>query len=545
MRRVKFIPGKLKQWSCYKKNNIIIWCAGINNENINNDIVYLIEKAKVIDVRLCKKIVQFLGDHFGIIISTPSWTFAAVDYSRGYPIYWNLARGHLQLSAQANLLEKQLINHNQVTAFRMSGYTTNDNTLWQGIKCLKAGSFLFYKNKQQFYCKRYFSFLPIENNKISYKNYILKLSKQIKNIIKKIIKDAKGNTIIIPLSAGLDSRLIASGLKHFNYNKVKCFSYGLKNNHEAMASKKISKKLGYEWTFVEINHQKAKSFYKTKKYKKYLQDSADGCATSTIQGLYAINELVDKGFIKKKDILINGNSGDFISGGHIPKPVARILIDKKNLKLHIEKILQAHIEKHYSLWNTLNTKCNKDIIKKELSFQMSSELKNLKVPLFGLIELLEYENRQTKYVVNSQRIYDFYNLSWLLPLWNKSYIKFWEKVPLKYKVDQKLYKETLKILNFGGVWTDNFQFSKHVSPKWMILIRLFFKAFFFFIGKKKWRLFEKKYLNYWTENICGFSDINFLKFCVSKNIPRNYVSLYTLIAEKINLGLNWQKNFFN
>ena len=61
---------------------------------------------------------------------------------------------------------------------------------------------------------------------------------------------------------------------------------------------------------------------------------------------------------------------------------------------------------------------------------MSSELKNFKVPLFGLIELLEYENRQTKYVVNSQRIYDFYNLSWLLPLWNKSYIKFWEKVPL-------------------------------------------------------------------------------------------------------------------
>ena len=141
---------------------------------------------------------------------------------------------------------------------------------------------------------------------------------------------------------------------------------------------------------------------------------------------------------------------------------------------------------------------------------MSSELKNLKVPLFGLIELLEYENRQTKYVVNSQRIYDFYNLSWLLPLWNKSYIKFWEKVPLKYKLDQKLYKETLKILNFGGVWTDNFQFSKHVSPKWMILIRLFFKAFSFY-WKKKWRLL-KKYLNYWTENICGFRILIFLNF---------------------------------
>ena len=74
--------------------------------------------------------------------------------------------------------------------------------------------------------------------------------------------------------------------------------------------------------------------------------------------------------------------------------------------------------------------------------------------------------------------------SWLLPLWNKSYIKFWEKVPVKYKLDQKLYKETLKILNFGGVWTDNFEFEQYVSPKWMILIRLFFKAFFLLLEKK-------------------------------------------------------------
>ena len=117
-------------------------------------------------------------------------------------------------------------------------------------------------------------------------------------------------------------------MKHFNYNNVKCFSYGLKNNYEAIASKKISKKLGYEWTFVEINHCKAKSFYKTKKYKKYLEGSVDGCATSTIQGLYAVNELVESRFIKK-DIIINGNSGDFITGGHIPKPVSKILIDKK------------------------------------------------------------------------------------------------------------------------------------------------------------------------------------------------------------------------
>ena len=75
----------------------------------------------------------------------------------------------------------------------------------------------------------------------------------------------------------------------------------------------------------------------------------------------------------------------------------------------------------------------------------------------------------------------------------------------------------------------------------MIFIRFLFKIIFFFIGKKNWYEFEKKYINYWTENIRGFSSQSYLNFIKNKNIARNYVSLYALIAEKNNLGTNWQK----
>ena len=302
---------------------------------------------------------------------------------------------------------------------------------------------------------------------------MIELTHQIEKTIKKSIKEVNGNTIIIPLSAGLDSRLIASGLKHFNYKNVKCFSYGLKNNYEAKMSKKISEKLGYEWTFVEINHTNARKFYQSKKYINYLKCSNDGCATSTIPGLYAINELVKRGYINKSDILINGNSGDFISGGHIPHTISKNILERKNLETYLDKILNDHIEKHYSLWDSLKTEYNKDIIKKELYNQLKSEIKKNKIHYYSLIEFLEFENRQTKYVVNCQRIYDFYDLNWLLPLWDKTFIKFWEKVPLKYKLKQRLYKETLKKLNYGGVWTKKYESKHYVSPKWMIYIRFF------------------------------------------------------------------------
>ena len=541
MNKINFNPGKLQQWSCFKKKENTIWVAGHNSNKYISNIFLLIDEALNINLIFCKKVLKYLGNHFGIIIITPKWTFAAVDYSRGYPIFWKISEDKLNLSSQANLLGNKVVIKNQLLAFQMSGYTTHDNTLWKNVKNLKAGTYLFYKNKNTFYCNRYFSYLPKENYSLTYKKYITKLSIQIENLIKRIIKDVSGGTIIIPLSAGLDSRLIASGLKNFGYHNVKCFSYGLKNNYEAKASKKISKKLGYDWAFVEINDKKAKKFYGSKIYKNYLKNSIDGCSTSTIQSLLAINELIIKKFINKNDILINGNSGDFISGGHIPYHIPKYKLNKQELKKNFNNIISQHLDKHYSLWEELKSDSNQNIIKYELFKQVEYELKSKEIPLYGLIEFLEYENRQTKYVVNSQRIYDFYNIEWLLPLWNKNFIKFWEKVPMKYKLKQKLYRDTLHKLNYGGVWSNDYKEKITVSPIWTIPLRFFCKCIFLFIGKKKWHDFEKKYINYWTENIRGFSSISYLEFIKNKFVPRSYVSIYTLIAEKNNLGNNWQE----
>ena len=168
--------------------------------------------------------------------------------------------------------------------------------------------------------------------------------------------------------------------------------------------------------------------------------SADGVSTSTIQGLYAIYQLKKINYIKNNSLIVNGNSGDFISGGHIPI-VIKPFSEKNNLSSKdFDKILTYHIEKHYSLWNNLKTQSNVKIIKSKLKLQYEKSFKyKNRVSAHAILELLEYENRQTKFVVNSQRIYDNFQLKWVLPLWNKSFIKYWENVPLKYKLNQKLY----------------------------------------------------------------------------------------------------------
>ena len=39
-------------------------------------------------------------------------------------------------------------------------------------------------------------------------------------------------------------------------------------------------------------------------------------------------------------------------------------------------------------------------------------------------EILEYENRQCKYVINGQRLYEYFKYEWRLPLWDNLYLDF-------------------------------------------------------------------------------------------------------------------------
>ena len=77
----------------------------------------------------------------------------------------------------------------------------------------------------------------------------------------------------------------------------------LKIIFESVTAKKIAKKLGYEYEFVQINYKKAKYFFKSAAFKKYLSFTNDGMSVPTIHSLYALDHLIKNKFIKKNDII--------------------------------------------------------------------------------------------------------------------------------------------------------------------------------------------------------------------------------------------------
>ena len=117
--------------------------------------------------------------------------------------------------------------------------------------------------------------------------------------------------------------------------------------------------MGYEWKFIPLTHKSEKKFYASDEFKLYLDYGETFCSVPYFQGLSTIKYLKDLKWIDNDAIFINGNTGDFISGGHInPKMSRNIKSQSINTEIRKENILNFLIDKHFSLWGSLKSDDN-------------------------------------------------------------------------------------------------------------------------------------------------------------------------------------------
>ena len=186
---------------------------------------------------------------------------------------------------------------------------------------------------------------------------------------------------------------------------------------------------------------------------------------------------------------------------------------------------------------------NKEMIKNKF-FKRVEGIRNSEANLDSdfLIEAfqkIEYEDRQTKYVINGQKVYEFFGYEWRLPLWDKEYIDFWEKTDVSYKIKQNLYRKVLMEQNWGNIW---YKFPLNPPNTFSInmqFIRFLFKCVFLLFGKSRWYAFEKRYLDYFMTPLCGYAAWSYLKIIKDNRGFANSISFDTeeYLKDK---GSNWK-----
>jgi asparagine synthase (glutamine-hydrolysing) len=381
--------------------------------------------------------------------------YAVTDRLRSRPLFYCIHKKTLYLSDSTTWLNQQYsgksINRQGEIELIRAGYISGEDTLITEMKQIEAATLFTYQTnsvkKQQYY-----HFIPKNSSQlIADSTLFAPLDKALTQSINRLISLANGRQIVIPLSGGFDSRIIALYLKQANYHNIVTFTFGTTTSQEVRMSQSIANGLNLPWHFVEYNRKRWREEQKSTDFNAFLLFISSFTSVPNVQVYPAIKALRQNGVINPNAIIVPGHTGDFSSGGHIPATLMAIPAQG-----NAKAIVNSIIGKHYHCKTPADL--DSRLIAK-ISLQVDALLQvdavsrasclltvNNQSPACSIYEAWEFNERQAKFIVNSNRYYDYWELDWWMPLWDNALIDFWQHTaPLANRQDSRLWQAFINL----------------------------------------------------------------------------------------------------
>src|SRR5665647_824894 len=269
-------------------------------------------------------ILKDLTGEFAAVIESPTEAICFVDRVRSIPLFYSLKDDQLVISDDAYYLKSKIkpkFKEENAAEFLVTGYVTGNETLFHDIFQIQTGEVIIFTKKDLLintFC--YHQYLHKDYLDLSEEKLLNKLDDSLTIVFTQLIKSTveKGKQVVVPLSGGLDSRIIVAMLKKFGVENVICYSYGKKNDKEARISQKVAESLGYKWYFVEYTKEKWEECFQSKEFNEFEKYAGNLAFLPCIQEFLAIKELKKENKLPINSVIIPGHSGDMLAGSHIP-----------------------------------------------------------------------------------------------------------------------------------------------------------------------------------------------------------------------------------
>ena len=380
------------------------------------------------------------------------------DIIGAYPLYYNIEDNHVIISSLLNLISK--INKNDLDQIGVIeslitwdvDFTFGSRTILKNTKRLLPGETIFIDlKKNNIISKKYDNSLSdrkILSNDVAAQKFEELVSCELDFAI------LKNDNIVLPLSGGLDSRLVLGLLP--NRKNIHCVNYGTKNSYETMIAKKCA--LIKNATFTAFNSLPF-MFPPKKILKKYIFKTESVMINQWIAIFENLNE---KNYNK---ISIIGDVFDLFTYKHgsINTRKKKIFFfvsnlfknnnsfftkkaDSKNLA-NWKKTLEDYYFERIKNIELFKKSKNKDFIINEIRSDLNqlfdrveSQDITLMENIYELYSLLTW-GRNTMF---NQHLLSKIHLRPLHPMASLNLIKLSFKIDLKYKMNHGLFNQVFK-----------------------------------------------------------------------------------------------------
>lgn len=372
-----------------------------------------------------------LNGQFCIILQQDELTILIEDKTRSYPLFY-LAKGTDYIVTDTGdiayqMLSEQELNKSAVLYYLSAGYMNEGITLFKDCFIVPASAYAIID--KEISIKHYYT--PILLPPLTEPETIFLKSKQaLESAFKRMLRSIGDKTIVLPLSGGYDSRLLACLCKQFNVANVICYTYGIQGSPEIDISQKVAKRLGYPWYYVEYTEKKWEAILTSPIFEEYMRYAGNLNTIPHLQDFLAIHELREKQIIPENAVVVPGHTGDVIGGSHLPSHIH-------------EKTIISNLYDKYFILNILNPKEKRLLINELTNFIKQTYPTRNEEEYYQAFHLWGIQSRQTNFIINSVRLYEIQGLDWRIPLWDDAFEQVWNAVPYKLRVGSSLYNKFL------------------------------------------------------------------------------------------------------
>ncbi|MDA1348639.1 MAG: hypothetical protein O3A47_07200, partial [Chloroflexi bacterium] len=223
MTRVTFLPGDARSWATASSGPLTAYVNGwaFAEEGLLKDEALGRHVIRGLDASLpVGDILAGLNGNFAAVVSGRDFAHLGVDAVRSIPLFYRQDGDRLAVSDDARRLTGQgcKVDTDSAIEFATAGFVTGPHTLFREISGLQAGECVTWRvGSGSPEAERYYRYTCSYDADSSIDDLCEALDQTVTSAFRRMIDTLDGRQVVVPLSGGLDSRLLAATLKRFGY----------------------------------------------------------------------------------------------------------------------------------------------------------------------------------------------------------------------------------------------------------------------------------------------------------------------------------------
>jgi asparagine synthase (glutamine-hydrolysing) len=351
------------------------------------------------------------------------------------PLYYTEHNGYLLFGSEVKAILrdetfKRIVDDRSVADFFSFGYILGDKTFFRGIELLPPASILTYNNTGHVSIEEYWIFNFNEENEVQTEGYYVEKFSNL--LLQAVERQMDGEFRFgVPLSGGLDSRVIAASIYKKHY-PLDTFTFGKPNCDDARFAQKVANKLGTQHHFFEFKLDDL-AFYAEKAV--YLTDGLLNCihAHRTMQTSGEMREYIDVALSGMEALwcfVFPITEMDARKDSYIQSTDDMVLFQPMFIPLSYGFRKQLFSQSYYSKIKNYPSKSIKNIRKK-------IPKNSMKISPFKMIEYYDLTQRQRRFAVYGPVIMRS-KIEVRIPLLDNNLMDFVFTLPPELRTEDKL-----------------------------------------------------------------------------------------------------------